>query len=102
MEQVKVVEQAKVQLKTEKAKTIVKCLANETEFINSDDFFDKYQNELEKVGIKKGKSCSSCLSMATLKPIIKKKEKAVEKGDTCKKLQHYLLKENYNDLIEEN
>lgn len=89
-----------VKLTTDKARTIVKCLANEKDYIYSDKFFDTYKEELEKVGIKKGKSCSSCLSMASLKEIITKKGKGVEIDNTCKTLQHYKLVDNYKDLIE--
>jgi len=90
-----------VKLSTDKAKVVVKCLANETDYICSDKFFDKYKEELEKVSIKKGNSCSSCLSMATLKEIITKTPKSVVIDGKEKLLQHYKLIDNYKDFIEE-
>lgn len=85
-----------VKLKTAKAKKIVELLAKEQDFICADAFYEKYSNELSQVDIKKGKSCSSSLSMATLSEIIEKEQIAYNK----KMLQHYKLKPNYQELIE--
>lgn len=76
-----------------KLKTIVICLANETELINNEDFFKKYQKELEKVGITSLKSSSSSLSSS----IINGEFGIIEKNTEHKKTR-YKLKSNWQDL----
>lgn len=88
----------KISLNTNKMKKVVECLGKEKDFINSNDFFEKYKTILESVDIKKGNSCSSCLSSSKLKPIMLK-QKPYNNID----LQHYKLIDNYKDyLIESN
>ena len=78
---------------TSKLKGVIDLLRLENELINAYQFYDKYKNELEKVGINSIKSLSSSLSSSTIKDIIYKEKKAY--NNTM--IQHYKLIDNIND-----
>ncbi len=78
---------------TSKLKGVIDLLRLEKELINAYQFFDKYKQELEKVGINSIKSLSSSLSSSTIKEIIYKKKQVYK--DT--QIQHYKLVDNIND-----
>ena len=86
----------KVKELSPKMKKVIDLLKLESDYINAYIMFDKYKNELEKVGILNVKSLSGTLSSVSIKDLLIKTPIQYFNKTTNKSslIQHYKLKEN--------
>ena len=89
-------EKEKVKELSPKMKKVIDLLKLESDYINAYIMFDKYKNELEKVGILNVKSLSGTLSSVSIKDLLIKTPIQYFNKTTNKSslIQHYKLKEN--------